>query len=129
MKEVHDFMEQLLYEKGIADLDEEVKERTIADMTDILMRQIDHAAISSLTDEQADELAAKLDSGELSEDDVPEYLEKLGLNLQQISLTTMIQFRELYLGEVDASEAYAASQNTNAEQNQNTEEKPENNEQ
>ena len=127
MQEVHDFMEQLLYDKGMTDLDEDVKERMIVDMTQILMRQIDHNAIDSLSDEKADELAAKLNSGELSEDDVPQFMEDAGLDLQQISLVTMIQFRELYLGNVDASEAYDASQNANAEQK--PEEQPINNEQ
>ena len=116
MQEIHDFMDQLLIDKGVTGIDNEIKERVIEDMTQMLMKQIDQATIDALTDEQADELANKLNSGELKDEDVPQYLTDAGLDLQQITLVTMMQFRELYLGNVDASQDYAEVEKKNTEE-------------
>ena len=116
MQEIRAFIEQLLVDKGITEIDDDVRNRLVDDMSQILMRQIDEAAINSLTDEQADELENKLGSGELADDDIPKFMEEKGLNLQQIALVTMMQFRDFYLGNVDVEGMKDAAENTNTEE-------------
>ena len=110
MEQIHEFMNQLLIDKGITGIDDDVRQRLIEDMTTMLLDQIDQNAIAALPDDKADELNAKLESGELKDEQVSDFMTEAGVDLQQISLTTMIQFRELYLGTADASQEYNETQ-------------------
>lgn len=126
MEQIHEFMNQLLIDKGITGIDDDVRQRLIEDMTTMLLDQIDQNAIAALPDDKADELNAKLESGELKDEQVSDFMTEAGVDLQQISLTTMIQFRELYLGTADASQEYNETQKS-AEVTEDKEQQAENN--
>ena len=125
MEQIHEFMNQLLTDKGITGIEDDVRQRLIEDMTTMLLDQIDQNAIAALPDDKADELNAKLESGELKDEQVADFMAEAGVDLQQISLTTMIQFRELYLGTADASQEYNETQKS-AEVTEDKEQKAEN---
>ena len=97
MQSVDDFIEQLITEKGITGLEPEVMSELKKDMKERLLDQIDHAAIMQLSDEKADELVAKLDDPNFTNDDMADFMEKSGVDLTQVALETMLQFRNLYL--------------------------------
>ena len=71
MEKVHEFIGSLLDQKGITDIEDDAREHLINDMTELLMAQIDRAAIESLPDEKAIELANGLDDGTIKKEDVP----------------------------------------------------------
>ena len=118
MEKVHEFIGSLLDQKGITDIEDDAREHLINDMTELLMAQIDRAAIESLPDEKAIELANGLDDGTIKKEDVPKFMMDAGLNLEGIAMITMLRFRDLYLGaaippeeEMATTEAVSESNN------------------
>ena len=112
MENVEDFIDQLIDEKGYSDLDDDVRQELKNDMIQRLMDQIDQAAINALPEDKAIELADKLDDESFDDEKVAEFMQNSGVDLQQVALETMLQFRMLYLGE---AEAPSAEENTEAE--------------
>jgi hypothetical protein len=100
MKNLDDFMEGLLQASGVSEgMPEETKKMMKDEMTRTLLNQIDRAAIDELTEEQAAELAKKVDEPDFTSKMMTEYVEKCGVDYGKITLDTMVQFRRLYLGE------------------------------
>lgn len=97
MQNVDDFIEQLITERGITGLEPEVMGELKKDMKERLLEQIDRAAIMQLSDEKADELTQKLEDPNFTNDDMANFMEKSGVDLTQVALETMLQFRNLYL--------------------------------
>ncbi len=95
---MYEFMGNLLDQKGITDIDEDTRQHLIKDMTELLMEQIDRAAIDALSEEKAIELANGLDDGSIKKEDVPKFMTDAGLNLEELSMIVMLRFRDLYLG-------------------------------
>ena len=109
MDKIHEFMGNLLDQKGITDIEEDARQHLIEDMSEMLMQQIDRAAIDALPEDKAVELANGLQDGSIKSEDVPNFMKESGLNLEEISLVTMLRFRDLYLGA-----AYAPEENETA---------------
>lgn len=99
MDNVEQFIEQLLVDKGITDLDPDVKKELKTQMLQELMNQIDRAAINALPEDKAVELAKNLDDPLYTNEQASEFIAKSGIDLQQISLQTMMQFRNFYLSD------------------------------
>ncbi len=119
MDKIHEFMGNLLDQKGITDIEEDARQHLIEDMTEMLMQQIDRAAIDALPEEKAIELANGLQDGSIKEEDVPNFMKESGLNLEEISLVTMMRFKDLYLGAayVPEEEKPADNETVTAENN------------
>jgi Arc/MetJ-type ribon-helix-helix transcriptional regulator len=105
MENVEDFIDQLIDEKGYSDLDDDVRHELKVDMIQRLMDQIDQAAINALPEDKAIELADKLDDESFDDEKVAQFMQDSGIDLQQVALETMLQFRMLYLGEAEAPKA------------------------
>jgi Arc/MetJ-type ribon-helix-helix transcriptional regulator len=99
MENVESFVDQLIEEKGYSDLDDNVRAELRNDMVTRLLDQIDMAAINALPEDKAIELADKIDNEDFDDDKVMQYIQDSGVDLQQVALETMLQFRMLYLGE------------------------------
>lgn len=102
MDKIHEFVSDLLDQRGVTDLEEDVRKHLIDEMTEMLLDKIDRAAIGALPEDKAIELADGLDKGTIKPEDVTKFMQDAGLNLEEISLITMMQFRDLYLGDIDA---------------------------
>lgn len=97
MNSFNDYMEDLLNLKGL-EITGEAREILKADMTQKLMNQIDHAALNELTEEQATVLSDKLDDPNFSDADAAAYMAECGVDMQRITLETMVLFKALFLG-------------------------------
>ena len=97
MQSVDEFIEQLLIDKGITDIEPDVKEELKSDMKQRLLNQINRAAIMELSEEKAAELATKVDDPNFSNEDMAKFMQESGVNLAEVSLNTMLEFRNLYL--------------------------------
>ncbi|MDO4978945.1 MAG: hypothetical protein Q4E47_02210 [Candidatus Saccharibacteria bacterium] len=96
---VDEFIDSIINEKGYQNLDDDVRQAMKQDMTQRLMDQIDHAAIDSLSEDKAVELADKLETNpDMPEEEITKFMEDAGVDLNAIAMTTMLQFRMLYLG-------------------------------
>lgn len=98
MESVDQFIEQLLIDKGVADLEPKVKGELMADMKQRLMDQIDKAAVMELSEEKAAELAEKIDDPAFTNEKMTEFMQASGVDLTQVAIETMLKFRNFYLG-------------------------------
>ena len=98
MQNIDDFIESLLIEKGITDVEPDVKAELKNEMKSRLLDQIDKAAVMQLSEEKADELARLVEKPDFSNEQMAEFMQKSGVNLTEVALETMLQFRNFYLG-------------------------------
>lgn len=97
MQNVDEFIESLLNDKGIVDLEPEIKKELKADMKKRLLDQIDRAAIQELSEEKAAELAKLVDQPDFDNAKLTKFMEESGVNLAEVALETMLKFRNFYL--------------------------------
>ncbi len=97
MQNIDDFIESLLVDKGITDVDPEVKAELKEDMKNRLLDQINRAAIMQLSEEKAAELAELVDNPEFTNEKMTEFIQNSGVNLTEVALDTMLKFRGFYL--------------------------------
>lgn len=97
MQSVDEFISSLLDEKGIVDLEPEIRKELEDDMKKQLMDQINRAAIMALPEDKATELAEKVNDPDFTEEKMTEFMKDSGVNLAEVTLETMLKFRGLYL--------------------------------
>lgn len=97
MESVDQFIEQLLVDKGMVDLEPAVKTELMADMKERLLGQIERAAIMKLTEEKAKELDQKMDEPDFDDAKMTEFMQNSGVDLAQVAAEVMLMFRDLYL--------------------------------
>lgn len=98
MQNIDDFIESLLNEKGITDIEPEVRDELKSEMKARLEEQIDRAAVQALSEEKATELASLVDDPDFTNEKMAEFMQNSGVNLTEVALETMLQFRNFYLG-------------------------------
>lgn len=94
------FIEQLINDKKLPLMRPEVKNELKADLLQQLADQIDRAAIEALPEDKAVELSDKMDDPSFGPEQVAEFLVNSGVDLNQVTLDTMIRFRTFYLGDL-----------------------------
>lgn len=98
VQSIDDFVESILKDKGITDLEPEIKADLKEEMKARLTDQINKAAIMQLSEEKAAELAEKIKDPEFTDEKLTEFMQNSGVNLTQVALDTMLKFRGFYLG-------------------------------
>ncbi|MBQ1298516.1 hypothetical protein IIY24_01610 [Candidatus Saccharibacteria bacterium] len=98
MQSIDDFIESILKDKGMIELDPEVKAELKEDMVKRLTDQINKAAIMQLSEEKTAELNRLIDDPNFTDEKMTEFMKNSGVNLTQVALETMLKFRGLYLG-------------------------------
>lgn len=98
MGNVEQFIDQLITDKGVSGLTDEVRAELRTDLTQRLVDQIDRSVINALPEDKAIELSEKLDDDNFGDEQINEFISNSGVDIQRISLETMVKFRELYLG-------------------------------
>ena len=98
MQSGDEFIESILNDKGITDVEPDVRNELKADMKQRLVDQINKAAIMQLSEEKAAELASLVDDPNFSDEQMTEFMQKSGVNLTEVALDTMLKFRSFYLG-------------------------------
>lgn len=101
MQNIDEFIESILNDKGIETPDEETRNQLKEDMKNRLLDQIDRAAIQALPEDKAAELAEKIDKPDFTNDDMVKFVQESGVDLAEVALETMLQFRNFYLGTED----------------------------
>ena len=97
MQSVDEFIESLLVDKGITGIEPDVREELKTEMKTRLLDQINKAAIMQLSEEKAAELAAMVDDPKKKKEKMTEFMQNSGVNLVEVALETMLQFRNFYL--------------------------------
>ena len=97
MQNIDDFIENLLVDKGITELDPEIKEELKTDMKKRLVNQINRSAVLQLGEEKAAELAGLVDDPDFTNEKMTEFLQNADIDFTGIALDTMSKFRNFYL--------------------------------
>ena len=98
MQSVDEFIETILNDKGITDIEPDVRNELKEDMKQRLIDQINKAAVMQLSEEKAAELANLVDDPNFTDEQMTEFMQKSGVNLPEVALDTMLKFRGFYLG-------------------------------
>jgi flagellar biosynthesis regulator FlaF len=98
MQSVDEFIESLLTDKGITDIEPDIKEELKTDMKKRLLDQINRAAVMQLSEEKADELAKLVEDPNFTNEEMTKFMQDSGVNLTEVALDTMLKFRSFYLG-------------------------------
>jgi len=96
MDELDQFIIEIIEEKNLPGLTEEVKSQLIDDLKAQLLDRVDHALLEELSDEQLDEFTEQVSQSE-DEHAAEQYLTSHGVDIQKISARVMLAFRDLYL--------------------------------
>ncbi|MBR3252570.1 hypothetical protein IKF84_00650 [Candidatus Saccharibacteria bacterium] len=97
MQTIDEFIESLLNDKGITNVEPEIREELKADMKKRLEDQINRAAIEALPEEKAAELAKLVEQPDFTNEKMTEFIANSGINLTEVTLETMLRFRNFYL--------------------------------
>ena len=81
MQSVDEFIESLLVDKGITDIEPEIKAELSQEMKTRLLDQINKAAIMQLSEEKAAELASMVDDPNFTNEKMTEFMQTSGVNL------------------------------------------------
>lgn len=98
MQSIDEFIESILNDKGITDVEPEVRAELKQEMTQRLTDQINKAAIMQLSEDKAAELATLVENPNFSDEQMTEFMKNSGVNLPEVALDTMLKFRGFYLG-------------------------------
>ncbi|MGF2565481.1 hypothetical protein ACQUWZ_26805, partial [Ralstonia pseudosolanacearum] len=74
------YMESLLIEKGLADLDDETREKMISEMKERAVDLINYSIIDALPEGKAEELSSKIEQGEDGEALMNAAIEEAGID-------------------------------------------------
>ncbi len=98
MQNLDDFVEKILVDKGVTDIEPEIRDELKEDMKKRLLDEINRAAIMQLSEEQAADLDAKLAEPDFTNEDMVKFVEDAGVDLTKVAVDTMLRFRGMYLG-------------------------------
>jgi DNA replication protein DnaD len=96
---IEQFVKQLLREKGLPqNLDEEVYNKLISDLSLRLENLINKRVIESLNDEQLGQFEQIIDNESDDTEKIQKFIEKNVPEREQITTSALMEFRDLYLG-------------------------------
>ena len=98
MQSIDEFVESILDDKGITNVDPEIRQELVEDMKKRLMDQINRAAVMKLSKEKTAELNKLMDEPGFNNEKMTEFMKNSGVNLSEVALDTMIKFRGFYMG-------------------------------
>lgn len=97
-KEIIDlFVEGLIIDKGLGDLDDETKEEIRTELTSKVEEFLTQSLVNALSDSAVDEIDEKIESGAATQENIIEMIEEAGIDSGQVITDALIKFREIYL--------------------------------
>lgn len=103
------FIEGIMIEKGVEAPTEEIKQDLKKDLKDQLLHEIDRSLIGELPDDKLEELSRMAAAnGQIDPEVIAKMVEEANLDVTDIVGTTMVRFREIYLGEENSNNSAEA---------------------
>ena len=91
------FLEGLLVEKNLGEMDEGTKEEMKNDLRERFNEFVNRALLESLSEEVLDEIDKKVEDDTISEQFIIQKINESGMDAAKITLEAMEKFRETYL--------------------------------
>ena len=98
MQNIDEFLASLLADKGITDIEPDVRDELIKEMREKFMDEVQRNAVSSLNEEQLEEFNKQAEDPSFTGEKVTEFLQNAGVNFAEIVADTALKFRSFYLG-------------------------------
>jgi hypothetical protein len=95
--ELDKFIGDILEAKKLSGFDDDVRVQLIADLKQQLLDQINRAIINALPEDKLDEFNALLEDPNNTDESIQSFIMNSGVNINRVTTTTMLRFRELYL--------------------------------
>lgn len=95
--ELDKFIDEIITRKQLPGVTEDVRVQLVADLKNRLLEQINRALIDALPDDKLDEFNNLLDLGTNSDDELQQFMSQSGVDVQNVTVKTMLLFRDLYL--------------------------------
>jgi hypothetical protein len=92
------FINQILDEKGLPEVDDEVRQQLVEDMTQRLLDQINRAIVEAIPEAKLEEFE-KIATTAKSDDKLQKFFADNGVDTQAVTVNTMVNFKNLYLGQ------------------------------
>ncbi len=96
--ELDKFINQILDEKQLSGVNDEVRVQLVADLKERLTDQINRALIEAIPEQKIDELNNLLDDDSVTDEQIHKFITDSGVDDKKVALETMLRFGELYLG-------------------------------
>ena len=109
--ELQAFVSELLKEKNYESFSESELNDAKADLMERLVAQLEIALISKLDDDKANELADRLESEDLSDDEIGQFMRENGVNIEEITSKTTEDFKKFFLEKDSDAENGAEGEN------------------
>lgn len=94
--ELKKFVTDLIEEKNLVGLDQEIKDELIIELTGKLEEMVQRAVLGHLNDEQFSQFEELLDSNDSNK--IASFLSENKVPVQEITVSTLAKFRMAYLG-------------------------------
>jgi len=91
------FLDSCLFDKGIKDIPEELREQMITDLSDRLQQWLMQSVFAHLPEAAAPEMDKLMDKG-ASQEEIMEFLQTRVPNINKIFEEEMVKFKQAYLG-------------------------------
>lgn len=95
--ELGKFINGILAAKDLAGVNNDVRIQLVADLKERLLNQINRAIINALPDDKLDEFNNLLDSSDVNDDILQQFIVQSGVDIKRVTTETMLLFRDLYL--------------------------------
>lgn len=96
-KELDQFMSDLIDEKKLDGVDAEIKQDLIEDMKERFADILDRRMVDALPDDKVEGFNDLLDQDDVDNATLQQYLLDAGVEVQQLAVQTLLEFREIYL--------------------------------
>lgn len=93
---IRDFVNKILEEKGVLEMEKEVVDQMRKDLTDRLETRINASILENIPKDKLDEFEALLDSDEDAK--IQEFISNNIPDLDALIASTMVSFRNIYFG-------------------------------
>ncbi|MDB5184127.1 MAG: hypothetical protein JWO07_808 [Candidatus Saccharibacteria bacterium] len=103
-EELDRFIRDMLAQKDLPGVNDDVREQLVTDLKERLLDQVDRAIVDAIPEDKIDDFNALLDQSDVSDETIQNYVVQSGVDVQQVTINTMLRFRDLYLTPQDARE-------------------------
>lgn len=92
------FIDEMIDEKQLSGVTDEVRAQLKFDLLAQLEDQINAALVNALAPDKVEALNDMLDQEGVTDEQVRQFIDGSGIDSQRIAASTMLRFRDLYLG-------------------------------
>ena len=92
------FIDEMIDEKQLSGVTDEVRAQLMSDLLAQLEDQINAALVNALSPDKVEALNDMLDQEGVTDEQVRQFIDGSGIDSQRIAASTMLRFRDLYLG-------------------------------